>query len=202
MPPPRSSRSSATAAVVRQIPNDGRIPSRGSAPASASWASRRELSQRAFDPQAASIASRHRRAGPRSSTSTFAGPPNITPHRKERTMTPRGRFGNSVSCASMASPSPGGAVRAARVLHARRRGIGSACSSTASGPSAGRAGSPAPAARQACVDTRPRRVAVKSRHTYIGDPAVADAALDRVVHDAHQMRKKRTTLTNATDSAT
>ena len=139
----------ATAAVVRQIPSDGRIPSRGSAPASASWASRRELSQRAFDPQAASIASRHRRAGPRSSTSTFAGPPNITPHRKERTMTPRGRFGNSVSCASMASPSPGGAVRAARVLYARRRGIGSACSSTASGPSAGRAGSPAPAARQA-----------------------------------------------------
>jgi len=120
----------ATAAVVRQIPSDGRIPSRGSAPASASWASRRELSQRAFDPQAASIASRHRRAGPRSSTSTFAGPPTITPHRKERTMTPRGRFGNSVSCASMASPSPGGA-------------------STASGPSAGRAGSPAPAARQA-----------------------------------------------------
>src|SRR5207247_8274382 len=63
--------------------------------------------------------------------------------------------------------------------------------------------------RQACVDTRPRRVAVKSTHTYIGDPAVADAALDRVVHDAHQimlkgesMRKKRSTLTDAPNSAT
>ena len=50
---------------------------------------------------------------------------------------------------------------------------------------------------------------VKNWHTYIGDPAVADAALDRVVHNAHHlmlkgesMRKKHSTLTNATDSAT
>ncbi len=50
---------------------------------------------------------------------------------------------------------------------------------------------------------------VKSWHTYIGDPAVADAALDRVVHNAHQimlkgesMRKKRSTLTDAPNSAT
>jgi DNA replication protein DnaC len=50
---------------------------------------------------------------------------------------------------------------------------------------------------------------VKNWHTYIGDPAVADAALDRVVHNAHHimlkgesMRKKRSTLTNETDSAT
>jgi len=50
---------------------------------------------------------------------------------------------------------------------------------------------------------------VKNWHTYIGDPAVADAALDRVVHSAHQivlkgesMRKKRSTLTNQPDSAT
>ena len=50
---------------------------------------------------------------------------------------------------------------------------------------------------------------VKNWHTYIGDPAVADVALDRVVHNAHHlmlkgesMRKKRSTLTNATDSAT
>ena len=50
---------------------------------------------------------------------------------------------------------------------------------------------------------------VKSWHTYIGDPAVADAALDRVVHNAHQimlkgesMRKTRSTLTDAPNSAT
>ncbi len=50
---------------------------------------------------------------------------------------------------------------------------------------------------------------MKSWHTYIGDPAVADAALDRVVHNAHQimlkgesMRKKRSTLTDAPNSAT
>jgi DNA replication protein DnaC len=50
---------------------------------------------------------------------------------------------------------------------------------------------------------------VKNWHTYIGDPAVADAGLDRVVHAAHHiilkgesMRKKRSPLTNGTDSAT
>lgn len=43
---------------------------------------------------------------------------------------------------------------------------------------------------------------VKDWHKYIADPAVADAALDRIVHSAHQinlkgesMRKKRSTLT-------
>jgi DNA replication protein DnaC len=50
---------------------------------------------------------------------------------------------------------------------------------------------------------------VKNWHTYIGDPAVADAALDRVVHNAHHlilkgesMRKKRATLTTGAASAT
>jgi len=49
---------------------------------------------------------------------------------------------------------------------------------------------------------------VKAWHTYIGDPAVADAALDRVVHSAHQltlkgdsMRKKHSTLTDDASSA-
>jgi DNA replication protein DnaC len=43
---------------------------------------------------------------------------------------------------------------------------------------------------------------VKAWHKYIGDPAVADAALDRIVHNARQitlkgesMRKTRSTLT-------
>jgi DNA replication protein DnaC len=51
---------------------------------------------------------------------------------------------------------------------------------------------------------------VKDWHKYIGDPQVADAALDRVVHAAHQitlkgesMRKKRSSLTSTeTTSAT
>jgi DNA replication protein DnaC len=49
---------------------------------------------------------------------------------------------------------------------------------------------------------------VKAWHAYIGDPAVADAALDRVVHNAHHltlkgesMRKKRSTLTDEAPSA-
>lgn len=49
---------------------------------------------------------------------------------------------------------------------------------------------------------------VKSWHTYIGDPAVADAALDRIVHAAHQitlkgesMRKKRSNLKTESPSA-
>ena len=49
---------------------------------------------------------------------------------------------------------------------------------------------------------------VKAWHKYIGDPAVADAALDRVVHNAHQitlkgesMRKTRSTLTEEPPSA-
>lgn len=49
---------------------------------------------------------------------------------------------------------------------------------------------------------------VKSWHTYIGDPAVADAALDRIVHAAHQitlkgesMRKKRSSLNTEPPSA-
>jgi hypothetical protein len=44
----------------------------------------------------------------------------------------------------------------------------------------------------------------KAWHKYIGDPAVADAALDRIVHNAHQitlkgesMRKTRSNLTEA-----
>lgn len=48
---------------------------------------------------------------------------------------------------------------------------------------------------------------VKDWHKYIGDPAVADAALDRIVHSAHQvnlkgesMRKKRSTLTQEENS--
>jgi DNA replication protein DnaC len=51
---------------------------------------------------------------------------------------------------------------------------------------------------------------IKEWHKYIGDPQVADAALDRVVHAAHQitlkgesMRKKRSSLATAeTPSAT
>ena len=49
---------------------------------------------------------------------------------------------------------------------------------------------------------------IKEWHKYIGDPAVADAALDRIVHAAHRitlkgesMRKKRSSLTNEEDSA-
>ena len=49
---------------------------------------------------------------------------------------------------------------------------------------------------------------VKAWHKYIGDPAVADAALDRVVHNAHQitlngesMRKTRSNLTDEPPSA-
>jgi DNA replication protein DnaC len=48
---------------------------------------------------------------------------------------------------------------------------------------------------------------VKEWHKYIGDPALADAALDRIVHSAHQitlkgesMRKKRSTLTKEENS--
>ena len=54
----------------------------------------------------------------------------------------------------------------------------------------------------------PGQLAVKNWHTDIVDPAVRAAALDRVVHNAHQiipkgksMRKKRSPLTNATESA-
>jgi DNA replication protein DnaC len=49
---------------------------------------------------------------------------------------------------------------------------------------------------------------VKDWHKYIGDPAVADATLDRIVHSAHQitlkgesMRKKRSSLTKEENSA-
>jgi DNA replication protein DnaC len=49
---------------------------------------------------------------------------------------------------------------------------------------------------------------IKEWHKYIGDPAVADAALDRVVHGAHEiklvgdsLRKKRSALTKENDSA-
>jgi len=49
---------------------------------------------------------------------------------------------------------------------------------------------------------------VKNWHTYIVDPAVRAAALDRVVHqrppdhpERKVMRKKRSPLTNATESA-
>ena len=49
---------------------------------------------------------------------------------------------------------------------------------------------------------------VKAWHKYIGDPAVADATLDRVVHNAHQitlkgesMRKTRSNLTDEPPSA-
>ena len=55
----------------------------------------------------------------------------------------------------------------------------------------------------------PGQLAVKNWHTDIVDPAVRAAALDRVVHNAHQimlkgesMRKKRSTLTDAPNSAT
>ena len=48
---------------------------------------------------------------------------------------------------------------------------------------------------------------VKQWHKYIGDPAVADATLDRIVHAAHEIklagesiRKKRSTLTKENDS--
>jgi DNA replication protein DnaC len=48
---------------------------------------------------------------------------------------------------------------------------------------------------------------VKDWHKYIGDPAVADAALDRIVHSAHRltlkgesMRKKRSSLTEEENS--
>lgn len=48
---------------------------------------------------------------------------------------------------------------------------------------------------------------IKDWHKYIGDPAVADAALDRIVHSAHRinlkgesMRKKRSTLTKEENS--
>ena len=48
---------------------------------------------------------------------------------------------------------------------------------------------------------------IKQWHKYIGDPAIADAALDRIVHAAHEiklagdsLRKKRSTLTKETDS--
>ena len=48
---------------------------------------------------------------------------------------------------------------------------------------------------------------IKEWHKYIGDPAVADAALDRIVHSAHQitlkgesMRKRRSDLTQEADS--
>ena len=50
---------------------------------------------------------------------------------------------------------------------------------------------------------------VKEWHKYIGDPAVADAALDRIVHSAHQitmsgdsMRKKRSKLSGPSESET
>ncbi len=50
---------------------------------------------------------------------------------------------------------------------------------------------------------------VKDWHKYIGDPAVADAALDRIVHRAHQitmsgdsMRKKRSKLSAQSESET
>jgi DNA replication protein DnaC len=49
---------------------------------------------------------------------------------------------------------------------------------------------------------------IKAWHQYIGDPAVADAALDRIVHNAHQltlkgdsMRKLRASLTKEAPSA-
>lgn len=48
---------------------------------------------------------------------------------------------------------------------------------------------------------------VKEWHKYIGDPALADAALDRIVHNAHRitlkgesMRRKRSDLTQENDS--
>lgn len=48
---------------------------------------------------------------------------------------------------------------------------------------------------------------MKAWHTYIGDPTVADAALDRLVHNAHHitlkgesMRKTRNRLTPEADS--
>lgn len=48
---------------------------------------------------------------------------------------------------------------------------------------------------------------IKEWHKYIGDPQLADAALDRIVHAAHQitlkgdsMRKKRSTLTQEANS--
>jgi len=48
---------------------------------------------------------------------------------------------------------------------------------------------------------------VKEWHKYIGDPAVADAALDRIVHSAHQitmsgdsMRKRRSKLSGPSES--
>jgi len=54
----------------------------------------------------------------------------------------------------------------------------------------------------------PGQLAVKNWHTDIVGPAVGAAVLDRVVHNAHQiipkgksMRKKRSPLTNATESA-
>lgn len=50
---------------------------------------------------------------------------------------------------------------------------------------------------------------IKDWHKYIGDPAVADATLDRLVHTAHHltlkgesMRKKRATLTEGENSGT
>jgi DNA replication protein DnaC len=52
------------------------------------------------------------------------------------------------------------------------------------------------------------QLSVKARHTYIGDPTVADATLDRLVHNAHHitlkgesMRKTRNRLTLEGDSA-
>ena len=50
---------------------------------------------------------------------------------------------------------------------------------------------------------------LKDWHKYIGDPAVADAALDRIVHNAHQiamsgdsMRKKRSKLSAQSEAET
>lgn len=50
---------------------------------------------------------------------------------------------------------------------------------------------------------------LKDWHTYFGDPAVADAALDRIVHSAHQiamsgdsMRKKRSKLSAQSEAET
>lgn len=51
------------------------------------------------------------------------------------------------------------------------------------------------------------QIPVKAWHKYIGDPTVADAVLDRIVHSAHQVilggesvRKKRSPLTKGNDS--
>ena len=53
----------------------------------------------------------------------------------------------------------------------------------------------------AALDGARRTITVKAWHTYLNDPTLADAILDRVVHSSHKIELKATKSLRDNDTA-